>query len=181
MLLNYVSVETSEYMHQKLNPYPFYSCMRKNNPLQYNEKIDAWNIYKYNDVKKVLTNFTEFSSDFTRFLPEDQDRLFRRTLISYDPPFHRYLRNTVSSSFFPSEIEKLAPRIRNIANDLIDKVIDKGSMDLVGDFSYPLPVTVIAELLGIPVEDRPLFKRWADELLKSIDEAIETGDRRRSD
>lgn len=64
---------------------------------------------------------------------------------------------------------------------MIDKVIEKGSMDLVRDFSYPLPVTVIAELLGIPSKDRDLFKRWADELLKSIDEAVETGGRRNND
>jgi cytochrome P450 len=75
----------------------------------------------------------------------------------------------------PNAIERLGPRIRNIANDLVDKVIDTGSMDLVRDFSYPLPVTVIAELLGIPAKDRPLFKRWADELLKAIDETVATG------
>src|SRR5581483_2169363 len=73
--------------------------------------------------------------------------------------------------------ERLEPRIREIANGMIDEVIRKDSMDLVRDFSYPFPVTVIAELLGIPAKDRDLFKRWADELLKSIDEAIETNDR----
>jgi cytochrome P450 len=157
--------------------------MRKNNPVDYNEKVDIWNVYRYADIKTVLTNFVDFSSDFTKIPSEEfQDSgPFRRTLLSYDPPFHRYLRNTVSSAFSITSIQKLGPRIRNIAKDLIDKVIDNGSMDLVRDFSYPLPVTVIAELLGIPAEDRSLFKSWADELLKSIDEAIETGDRRRSE
>jgi cytochrome P450 len=61
---------------------------------------------------------------------------------------------------------------------MIDRVIEKGSMDLVGDLSYPLPVTVIAELLGIPAEDRDTFKRWANRLLKSIDDSVETGARR---
>ena len=176
-----VSMGSVENMHQKLNPYSFYSYMRKNNPLEYNGKIDVWNAYRYNDIKKILTNFAAFSSDFTKFVPQDQEGFFRRTLISYDPPFHRYLRNTISSTFNPSEIEKLGPRIKNVANDLINKVIDKGSMDLVRDFSYPLPVTVIAELLGIPPEDRPLFKMWADELLKSIDEAVATGAPRRNE
>lgn len=177
-------MESVRNMPQKLNPYPFYSYMRKNSPLDYNEKVDIWNVYGYNDVKKVLTNFADFSSDFTKLLPKDQAQagggFFNRTLISYDPPFHRYLRNTISSAFSPITIEKLGPRIRNIANDLINKVIDRGSMDLVRDFSYPLPVTVIAELLGIPAQDRNLFKRWADELLRSIDEAIEAGDRGRT-
>jgi len=169
--------------NEKLNPFPFYSYMRKNSPIEYNEKADIWNVYRYADVKNIITNYVDFSSDFTKMpQPEFQgDGAFRRTLLSYDPPFHRYLRNTVSSAFTATSIEKLGPRIRNIAKDLTDKVIDKGSMDLVRDFSYPLPVTVIAELLGIPTEDRNLFKRWADELLKSIDEAIETGDRRGND
>src|SRR5919198_4369662 len=86
--VNEVSMESVENMQQKLNPYPFYSYMRKNNPLEYNEKIDIWNAYGYNDIKTVLTNFAEFSSDFTKFLPKDQaqadDGLLRRTLISYD-------------------------------------------------------------------------------------------------
>src|SRR5579884_2047352 len=101
-----VSMESAQSLNQKLNPYPFYSHMRKNNPLEYNDKIDVWNAYCYNDIKKILTNFAEFSSDFTKFPPEDAqeepDTFFRRTLISYDPPFHRYLRNTVSSSFMPT-------------------------------------------------------------------------------
>ncbi|AIC16187.1 cytochrome P450 [Nitrososphaera viennensis] len=172
--------------------------MRKSNPVEYNDKADLWNAYRYDDVKKILTNHVDFSSDFTKASPplppssssssssaprptQSQEGPFRRTLISTDPPLHRYLRGTISSAFSATTIERLEPRIRDIANDMIDKVIEKGSMDLVRDFSYPLPVTVIAELLGIPSKDRDLFKRWADELLKSIDEAVETGGRRNND
>jgi cytochrome P450 len=166
--------------NEKLNPFPFYSRMRKNNPVEYNEKAGLWNAYRYDDVKRILTNHVDFSSDFTKAAVQFQDEPFRRSLLSSDPPLHRYLRGTISSAFSAATIERLEPRIREIANDMIDKVIKKGSMDLVQDFSYPLPVTVIAELLGIPARDRDLFKRWADELLKSIDEAVESGDRRRN-
>jgi cytochrome P450 len=165
--------------NEKLNPFPFYSDMRKKLPLVYDERSGSWNAYQYNDVKQVLTNFVDFSSDFTKASipsssssPEAQERPFRRTLITSDPPMHRYLRSTISSAFSASSIEALGPRIKDISNALIDEVIEDGSMDLVRDFSYPLPVTVIAELLGIPVTDRDLFKRWADEVLKSIDEVV---------
>ncbi|WP_226987110.1 cytochrome P450 [Candidatus Nitrososphaera evergladensis] len=154
--------------------------MRKNNPVEYNEKADVWNVYRYDDIKKILTNYVDFSSDFTKAATRFQDEPFRRSLLSSDPPVHRHLRSTISSAFSTTTIERLEPRIREIANDMIDKVIEKGSTDLVRDFSYPLPVTVIAELLGIPAKDRDLFKRWADELLKSIDEAVETGNPRRN-
>jgi cytochrome P450 len=151
--------------------------MRKNSPVKYDEKAGVWNAFRYDDIKKILTNFVDFSSDFTKASEPEASGPFRRSLLSYDPPLHRYLRGTISSAFSTTTIERLEPRIREIANGMIDEVIGKGSMDLVRDFSYPLPVTVIAELLGIPAKDRDLFKRWADELLKSIDEAIEANDR----
>jgi len=119
----------------------------------------------------------DFSSDFTKAAsqsssPEAQEGPFRRTLITSDPPMHRFLRGTISSAFSVSSVEALRPRIKDISNELIDNVIEEGSMELVRDFSYPLPVTVIAELLGIPIMDRDLFKSWAEELLKSIDETV---------
>jgi cytochrome P450 len=168
---------------EKLNPFPYYSSMRRNNPVEYNEKAGIWNAYKYDDIKRILTNHVDFSSDFTKATVQVEGGRppFRQSLLSTDPPLHRYLRGTISSAFSTTTIERLGPRIREIANDMIDKVIEKGSMELVSDFSYPLPVTVIAELLGIPAGDRAIFRRWADELLKSIDEAFETDFRRRNE
>jgi cytochrome P450 len=167
----------SSSFHDRLNPFPFYLEMRKNNPVQYNEKSDLWNVYRYDDVKMIVTNYVDFSSDPTRVLDQPYpDRIFfRRNLLSTDPPLHRHLRSAISSAFSNTRIETLEPRIESIANGLIDQVIEKGSMDLVRDFSYPLPVTVIAELLGISVQDRDIFKGWADRLLKSIDNSVETG------
>jgi cytochrome P450 len=170
---------SSSSFHERLDPFPFYSAMRKNNPVEYNEKSDLWNVYRYNNAKMILTNYVDFSSDFTKPLSmQYPDRTFRRSLLSSDPPLHRHLRSMISSAFSAASIETLEPRIKNITNEMIDQVIEKGSMDLVRDLSYPLPVTVIAELLGIPSEDRDIFKKWADRLLKSIDDSVETGTRR---
>ena len=78
------------------------------------------------------------------------------------------MRSIVDTLFVPIEISKLAPRIENIVNELIDKIIEKNNntttstMDLISDFAYPLPATVIAELLGVPFEDRDTYHQWAD-------------------
>jgi cytochrome P450 len=82
-----------------------------------------------------------------------------------DPPRHRQLRNLVSQAFTPRMVAQLEPRITAITNELLDHVADAGEMDVVRDLAYPLPVTVIAELLGIPAELREDFKRWSDAIV----------------
>ena len=77
------------------------------------------------------------------------------------------LRGVIASAFTPMAIARLETRIENVANHLVDRVIKEGHMDLVSDLAYPLPVTVIAELLGVPVEDRNIFQGWADKLVSS--------------
>ncbi len=82
-----------------------------------------------------------------------------------DPPRHRQLRNLVSQAFTPRMVAQMELRISEITNGLLDQVAAKGEMDAIRDLAYPLPVTVIAELLGIPTEFREDFKRWSDALV----------------
>jgi cytochrome P450 len=91
----------------------------------------------------------------------------RPSLLKSDPPYHRILRGVIASGFTPMAIAQLESRIENVANYLLDRVIKNGQMDLIRDMAYPLPVTVIAELLGVPVEDRNIFQVWADKLVSS--------------
>jgi cytochrome P450 len=91
----------------------------------------------------------------------------RPSLLKSDPPYHRTLRGVIASAFTPMTISKLEPRIESITHDLVNQVIQNGNMDLINDLAYPLPVTVIAELLGIPVQDRNIFRGWADKLVSS--------------
>ena len=93
--------------------------------------------------------------------------LNRPSLLNSDPPYYRKLRSIVDTLFVPIEIPKLEPRIENIANDLIDRIVEKNSatMDLISDFAYPLPATVIAELLGVPSEDQDISRQWADNIV----------------
>ena len=161
-------------IEQRFSPFDFYSSMRKNNPIVFDEENERWGVYRYNDIEKILRDHSRFSSKFgpldlpLGIPPEYEENIHRPSLINSDPPYHRKLRSIVDTLFVPIEISKLAPRIENIVNELIDTIIEKNNntttstMDLISDFAYPLPATVIAELLGVPFEDRDNFHQWAD-------------------
>src|SRR3989454_8153890 len=87
------------------------------------------------------------------------------SILQMDPPRHRQLRNLVTQAFTPRMVAQLEPRITAITHDLLDHVTAAGEMDVMRDLAYPLPVTVMAELLGIPTELREDFKRWSDALV----------------
>ncbi len=157
---------------EKLNPFPFYASMRLDHPVTYDDKNRAWGIFRYKDIQNILTNHTVFSSDFSNWSEQryggQHQSSSRQTMMTTDPPHHKRLRGAVSSAFSQIRISKLEHRIEGVANELLNKVIEKGEMDMIKDFAYPLPATVIAELLGIPTQDQDLFKRWADQLLRII-------------
>jgi cytochrome P450 PksS len=94
--------------------------------------------------------------------------LFSQNMLGADPPDHTRLRNLVSKAFTPRMIEQLRPRLQQITDELLDAVQEKGSMDLIADFAFPLPLTVIAEMLGIPVMERQQFRAWTQALLASL-------------
>lgn len=93
---------------------------------------------------------------------------FSQNMLGADPPEHTRLRNLVSKAFTPRMIEQLRPRIQQITDELLDAVQEKGTMDLIADFAFPLPLTVIAEMLGIPVTERKPFRAWTQALLASL-------------
>ncbi len=95
---------------------------------------------------------------------EEEDRL-TESILSLDPPRHRQLRSLISQAFTPRSIATLTPRITQITHEYLDKVAATGQMDVIQDLSYPLPVIIIAELLGVPTEDRAQFKRWSDAII----------------
>jgi cytochrome P450 len=142
--------------------------MRKNNPIVFDERHEQWGIYRYSDIEKILRDPIKFSSKSGPFqVPQEyQKNLNRPTLLNSDPPYHRKLRSIVDTLFVPIEISKLETRIENIANELIDNIIEESNatIDLITDFAYPLPATVIAELLGVPSEDQDTFRQWADNI-----------------
>ncbi|HEX4722805.1 MAG TPA: cytochrome P450 [Pseudonocardiaceae bacterium] len=142
---------------------------RRHGPVRYNEHQNGWELFDHADVGRVLFDPVTFSSDFSGLAPsqEDFDLFVKGDITGVDPPRHRKLRGLVSQALTPRMIADLAPRIRIRTDALLDEVGDE--FDLVDALADPLPIMVIAELLGIPVADWPLLRGWATVMLGSDD------------
>lgn len=148
--------------------YRWFEQMRTTQPVWLDEKSGCWHVFRYTDVHQVITDYHLFSSEnrrrpLGRASARGQD--MGRSIIAMDPPQHRQYRNLVSPSFTPRALSRLSGRVATIMQELLDEVRPTGRMDVVADIAYPLPTIVIAEMLGVPTSDRPLFRRWADGLL----------------
>jgi cytochrome P450 len=152
-----------------LNPFPWYAQMRAHAPVLLDPERQLWNVFRYAEVQRVLSEYAVFSSRFGEVTGADASAL-SNSLVATDPPRHRQLRALVSQAFTPRGVDDLAPRIEQITNELLDAVQDRGRMDFVHDFTYPLPVIVIAEMLGVPASDRDQFKAWSDAITSATPE-----------
>jgi cytochrome P450 len=148
-----------------LNPFPWYHEMLETQPMFYDKENNLWQVFRYEDAQRILTDPATFSSEVPqRMLTEEEKRAQGGafTILHLDPPRHRQLRTLVTQAFTPRMVARLEPRVRQIINGYLDKVSSAGRMDGVADLAYPLPVTVIAEMLGVPTEDQERFKHWSD-------------------
>lgn len=141
-----------------LDPFPWYARMRRESPVHRDPAGGPWQVFRYADVQRVLSDHAAFSSR----MGGGREHAIGASLIAQDPPLHTRMRALVNQAFTPRAVARLQPRIAAIAADLLDRVADRGEMDLVADLAYPLPATVIAELLGIPAADQDRFKVWSD-------------------
>lgn len=141
-------------------PIAWYRTMRTTHPVYYHPEYDLWEVFTYAEVQRVLTDYKTFSSEF---IPANA--MLRPSLVHLDPPDHRQLRNLVAHTFTQRSVARLAPCIATTVHELLNKVAEKDGMDVVNDLAYPLPVRVIAQMLGVPPEDHASFKRWSDEVL----------------
>ncbi len=137
--------------------------MRAKQPVWLDDTSKCWHVFRYEDVNQVLADHAHFSSNLIRHIPADTV-LTARNLIRMDPPQHGKYRALIAPAFTPRALSRLSERIAAITRELLDRVRPTGRMDVIGDLAYPLPSTVIAEMLGVPTADRPMFKRWADAL-----------------
>ncbi|MGI3200619.1 cytochrome P450 [Streptomyces sp. GLT-R25] len=158
---------------EKLDLDPLYAALRREEPLcrvqlPYGEP--AWLATRYEDVKVVLGD-----PRFSRAAAVGRDQPRARpypagagAMISLDPPEHSRLRRLVAKVFTMRRVEQSRPRVRQIANELVDAMVADGApADFVRDFGLPLPIAVMCELLGVPFEDRTEFRRWADAYLST--------------
>jgi cytochrome P450 len=155
-------------IEKKLDPFSVYAAMRQSHPVYFDPQRESWNVFCYEDVQRVLSDYETFSSQFRGGnRNHDSQQPFSASIISTDPPRHRQLRSLATQAFTPRAVEALAPRITAIVQEYLDKVSAAGRMEVIQDLAYPLPVIVIAELLGIPSQDRERFKRWSDFAVQS--------------
>jgi len=161
------------------NPYPDYRRLRDEAPVYRHPLLRNWIVSRYDDVAELLRD-KRLSAD-RRELPLAKllERIFttdpeflgfvNNNLLNIDGADHARLRGLVSKAFTPRRVEALRPRIEAVVEDLLDAVEPAGEMELVRDFAHPLPVVVIAELLGVPVRDREAFRRWSETLVQILD------------
>ena len=137
-------------------------------PVRFDADNGMWHVYGYPEAQRLLADTVTFSSHTGRLVPEAEE-FSAGSLTQLDPPRHTKLRKLVNQAFTPRVVAGLEPRITAIATDLLEAAAPD-RIDLVADFAYPLPVTVIAELLGVPSSDRDLFHRWVDTMLSRSSE-----------
>jgi cytochrome P450 len=152
-----------------LNPYPWLAKMRQEAPVFYDKEQQAWMVFRYDDVERVSSQWKTFSSKSPKPLGRED---FTQDLIHTDPPKHQSLRTLVQKVFTPNRVEALAPRITELTHELLDQMKQHKQVDLIQAFSSPLPIIVIGEILGVPLEDRENFKHWSDGVLASDPTAI---------
>ncbi|KWX05158.1 cytochrome P450 [Carbonactinospora thermoautotrophica] len=161
----------------KANPHPTYAALRDHDPVRrvtLPSGLPAWLVTRYEDVKAVLAD-PRLSKDVRRFpdpgrylVAADLRETISRHMLNADPPDHTRLRKLVSKAFTPRRVEALRPRVQQITEELLDRMAPLGRVDLIDAFAFPLPVTVICELLGVPVEDRDEFRVWSNVIIEGV-------------
>ncbi|MDX3550158.1 cytochrome P450, partial [Streptomyces europaeiscabiei] len=139
--------------------------MRKEQPV-WHDHAGRVHVFRHADVQRILADPATFSSDTVGRLSGGEKQAPRGTLLLLDPPLHGKMRRLVSRAFTPGLISGLQPWITELTGQLLDAA-PEDAFDLVDTLANPLPVTVIARMLGVPVEDRDRFQGWADQLLST--------------
>lgn len=147
--------------------YNWYQEMQKVHDVYYDASRASWLVFRYDDVHHVLLNPHTFSSQRTTNPDGSIDPIASGGILGMDQPRHRQHRALISQAFTPRVIALLEPRITAIVHSLLDEVQDKGEMDTVDNLAFPLPVIVIAELLGVPASDRDQFRQWSSDFVGS--------------
>ena len=162
----------------RVDPYSVFAQMREHDPVFSQPGIDGetmiWFVTRHDDVAAVLLDDERFVRDPRLALTEDELagselpaplQAIDNHMLNRDGEDHRRLRRLVTKAFTPKVVEQLRPRIQAIADELLDAVETRGSMDLSAEYAFPLPITVIAELLGVPTADQRRFEEWSNAII----------------
>jgi len=154
------------------DPYPYFAWLRVHAPVTWSEPLQAFLITRYDDVAAILRDPSTFSSIAMRRSAPGRDAGDRggHSVITSDPPEHTRLRTILQDEFRQRPLRELEPRVRDLVATLGTRLEAQDGFDLVRDFTIPLPVTVIAELLDIAPARHEDFKRWSDCLIKILND-----------
>ena len=153
------------------DPYPTYHRLRAEDPVHHSP-LGFWVLSRYEDVVWSLRDPRLIKEPIAAFVAARLGRTppgLGLSMLDRDPPDHTRLRGLVSKAFTPRVVERLRPRVQEIVDGLLDRVERAGTMDLIEEFAYPIPVNVICEMLGVPVEDHEQFKGWSLDLARGLD------------
>ena len=154
------------------DPYPMYHRLRAEDPVHHSP-LGFWVLTRYPDVMAMLRDPRLIKEPIAAFVAARFGMAvppgLGLSMLDRDPPDHTRLRGLVSKAFTPRALERLRPEIQQIVDGLLDEVEARGSMDLVEEFAYPLPVRVICEMLGVPVKDHERFKAWGLDIARGLD------------
>lgn len=162
----------------KEDAYEIYKESRKKQPILFVNQVEIgkeWLITRYEDALPLLKD-NRLKKDWTNVFSQDTKNMYLSVdnsdhltthMLNSDPPNHSRLRSLVQKAFTPKMIAQLDGRIQRIADDLISNIERKGTLNLVDDYSFPLPIIVISEMLGIPKEDQAKFRIWSHAVIAS--------------
>jgi cytochrome P450 len=171
------------------DPYPTYARIREESPVFYDSTWRLTFVAQHADVSAILKDRQRFGRDFRhRMDPEEVDpELYRRiyppewptwteyireSFIDLEPPRHTRLRKLVSTAFTRRSSEAFRPRIEKAADALLDQALGKGTMEVISEYATPIPVVMIADLMGIPAKDHSLLLDWSHAIVKVFDERV---------
>jgi cytochrome P450 len=160
------------------DPYRQYAALREHDPV-HRSPLEVWVLFRYDDIVGVLRDSslsvqvdnatpTARMQMFAEQAPEERER-GAHSILNVDPPDHTRLRRLVSKAFTPKMVHELRPRIQALVDDALDSMAARGEADVIGDLAFPLPFTVISEMLGMPDGNRDEVRGWSHTLTKTLD------------
>ena len=159
------------------DPYPFYAALRARGQVHRSRLLNAWMFSRHADVDAIMRDHRHFGNDPRQGTLSPRQRAMlppadEFTMLFLDPPDHTRLRALVNKAFTPRAVNALEPQIRDIMATLLDDIEDPGGFDLMKAVAHPLPVIAIAEMLGVPPEDRPQFAVWSAQRARLLEPTI---------
>jgi cytochrome P450 len=148
------------------DPFPYYRQLQQEAPVHEVSKYGFYVLSRHDDVVRAAQDWEHFSTTWGPGPQRVENKV--ASVLQSDPPVHTRLRSIVSKAFTPRAVQACAPLVETYARERIAAILEQGEVDLIDEYAIPIPVVVIAEMLGVPREDRVLFRKWSDDIVGAI-------------